>query len=271
MSPAGGYEYQPFLAELYDLVPIYAERRDLEFYLQSCRDAAGKILEIGCGTGRILLPVARVGGRVMGLDISQHMLVRCEKKLQLESREVQDRVELVCASMTNFRLEEAFALAIVPFRPLQHLLTVDAQLACLRSINAHLVMGGKLVFDVFQVDLGRILDPRYRKEMEDMPETELPDGRKLRRTNRIAAVHRAEQTTDVEIIFYLTGTDGKTERLVQAFPFRYFSRYEVEHLLARCGFKVLALFGNFDQSPLSDDSPEMIFVAEKDQELATGC
>lgn len=268
MSQAGGYESHPLLAELYDLVPIYAQRQDVDFYLQSCRDAAGKILEIGCGTGRILIPIARDGGRVVGIDLSQSMLDQCNRKLEKEPREVRDRVELVCAGMTDFRLEEVFTLAIVAFRPFQHLITVDAQLACLRSINAHLVMGGKLVFDIFQVDLGRLLDPRYRKETEDMPETELPDGRKLRRTNRITAVHRTEQISEVEIIYYLTGTDGKTERLIQAFPFRYFFRYEVDHLLARCGFKVLALHGNFDQSALSDDSPEMIFIAEKCQERA---
>ncbi|MFQ5664209.1 MAG: hypothetical protein ACE5HL_10290 [Terriglobia bacterium] len=50
---------------------------------------------------------------------------------------------------------------------------------------------------------------------------------------------------------------------MQTFPLRYFFRYEVEHLLARGGFKVVDLFGNFDRSPLRDDSPEMIFVAEK--------
>jgi len=49
-------------------------------------------------------------------------------------------------------------------------------------------------------------------------------------------------------------------------PFRYFYRYEVEHLLSRCGFRVAELFGNFDKSPFSDDSPEMIFVAERVEE-----
>jgi hypothetical protein len=67
----------------------------------------------------------------------------------------------------------------------------------------------------------------------------------------------------VEIIHYVTYPDGRTERLVQAFPFRYFFRYEVEHLLARCGFRVIDLFGSFDRSPLQDNSPEMIFVAAK--------
>ena len=59
-----------------------------------------------------------------------------------------------------------------------------------------------------------------------------------------------------------TGLFHRTERMVQAFPFRYFFRYEVEHLLARAGFEITDIFGNFDKSPLTDDSPEMIFVAE---------
>lgn len=58
--------------------------------------------------------------------------------------------------------------------------------------------------------------------------------------------------------------------MVQAFPFRYFFRHELEHLLARCGLKIVDLFGNYDKSPLMDDSPEMVFVAEK-CENATEC
>ena len=76
------------------------------------------------------------------------------------------------------------------------------------------------------------------------------------------AFHRAEQRNDVEMIYHVTYGDGRTERLPFAFTFRYFFRYEVEHLLARCRFRVIELFGDFDRSLLRDDSPEMIFVAE---------
>jgi len=85
----------------------------------------------------------------------------------------------------------------------------------------------------------------------------------MRRRNRIATTHTAQQYNDVEIIYYLTDTTGKTERLVQSFPFRYFFRCEVEHLLARVGFEMEELYGDFDRSPLGDESPEMIFVAGK--------
>jgi hypothetical protein len=64
------------------------------------------------------------------------------------------------------------------------------------------------------------------------------------------------------MIFRVTHADGRQERLVMAWTLRYFFRYEVEHLLARSGFRLEALYGNFDGSPLRDTSPEMIFVAE---------
>jgi hypothetical protein len=88
-------------------------------------------------------------------------------------------------------------------------------------------------------------------------------GRKFRRTGRLAGFHHAAQYNDVELIYYVTSPDGKTERYVQAFPMRYFFRYEIEHLLELTDLKVVDLFGDFDKSAYSGDSPEMIFIAEK--------
>jgi SAM-dependent methyltransferase len=78
MSAYGGYVDQPIMAELYDLVPGYAKRTDIDFYVQYCVTAGGPILELGCGTGRILLPAAEAGC-VTGLDISKHMLAYVSK------------------------------------------------------------------------------------------------------------------------------------------------------------------------------------------------
>jgi SAM-dependent methyltransferase len=263
MSTFGGYDDEPLLADLYDLVPAYSNRRDLGFYMDLCHSGGGKVLELGCGTGRLVLPMASAGLTIMGLDLSEHMLAKCREKVSALPQEVQDRIRLVRANMTDFRLNDLFDTIIIPFRPFQHLLSVDDQLACLRCVNAHLEPGGRLAFDCFQVNLQKITDPRRMEETEDLPEFELPDGRRMRRCNRIAATHPAQQVNDVEIIYYLTDATGKTERLVQGFPFRYFFRYEVEHLLARVGFEVKELYGDFDQSPLGDESPEMIFIARK--------
>ena len=83
----------------------------------------------------------------------------------------------------------------------------------------------------------------------------------MRRTGRVTGFHNTEQYLDIELIYYLTDTDGTTQRIVQAFPMRFFFRYEIEHLLARAGFRLLDIYGNFDRSPLVSSSPEMIFLA----------
>ncbi len=263
MSAPAPIPYDSFIAEFYDYIPTVTVRHDLEFYVSAAREYGDPILELGCGTGRILLPLAREGSNVAGLDISEAMLDRCRAKLAAESGAVRRRVQLQRGDMVDFDLDAAFRLIIIPFRPFQHLLEVEQQLACLRCAHRHLEPGGKLILDVFQTDARRIHDPAFLKETSPLPEINLPDGRKLVQAERTAAFHRAEQRNDVELIHYVTHPDGRKERLVFAFTLRYFFRYEVEHLLARAGFRIAELFGDFDRSPLRDDSPEMLFVAEK--------
>ena len=263
-SRFGGYEDTEGLADLYDLVYESARRRDMEFFIDYSRKAAARTLELGCGTGRVLIPTAAAGCDITGLDLSPFMLRRCREKLSRQSEEVQHRVRLVEGNMTDFHAGETYALVTTPFRPFQHLISVEEQAACLRCANRHLVSGGLLILDLFHPLPARLVPyPGHEREVEDTPEKELPDGRRLRRTSRVTGFHRHEQYNDIELIYYVTHPDGRRERLVQAFPFRYFFRYEVEHLLELCGFRVVDLFGNFDRSPFSSDSPEMIFIAGK--------
>ncbi|HZN12158.1 MAG TPA: class I SAM-dependent methyltransferase, partial [Blastocatellia bacterium] len=117
----GGYDDIDAVGELYDQVPIYTSRSDQEFYLDAARAAAGKILEVGCGTGRVLVPTARLGREVVGLDRSHRMLARCREKVAQEPDDVRRRVRLHEGDMRDFDLGEQFALATIPFRPFQHL------------------------------------------------------------------------------------------------------------------------------------------------------
>jgi hypothetical protein len=101
------------------------------------------------------------------------------------------------------------------------------------------------------------------EELEDTPEFELPDGRRLRRTNRTVENSWIEQTVKVELIYYITEEDGSLQREVEAFSLRYFFRFEMIHLLERLGFRVCELYGDFDGNPMGEGAPEMVFVAEK--------
>src|SRR5579863_9439768 len=125
------YDAHPEIAELYDNIPLYRDRKDAAFYVDLCRAAGGQILELGCGTGRILIPAAAAGCTITGLDQAGFMLDRCRTKLQTLASEVQKRVTLVEADMTNFSLGRTFALVTVPFRPLQHLVSVEEHLGLL--------------------------------------------------------------------------------------------------------------------------------------------
>src|ERR687886_680839 len=93
-TTAQSYDSIPEFGLLYDSVPAYAARRDVQFYVAEAARAHGPVLELGCGTGRVLLPMARAGATVVGLDGSREMLARCRAKLQAESEATRDRVTL---------------------------------------------------------------------------------------------------------------------------------------------------------------------------------
>ena len=259
MSPA---LYDSFIADYYDESPLVRLRmQDVAFYRDAAREFGDPVLELGCGTGRIAMALAQVGKRVTGLDLSERMLEHAARKRAALNKEERERVHLVQADMTQFDLGEKFQLILIPFRPFQHLLEVRDQMACLDCVRKHLRPAGRLILDVFQTDAERIHDPVHMRE-SPLVEYRSHDGKQVRISERVAAFHRAEQRNDVEMIYAVEHPDGQKERLVFAWPLRYFFRYEVEHLLVRSGFRVTAEYGDFDKTSIGDDSPEMIFVAE---------
>jgi ubiquinone/menaquinone biosynthesis C-methylase UbiE len=125
MEHAGGYDTYPFVAELYDHVVPYRNRQDVAFFVEMARQSDGAVLEIGCGTGRVLIPTARAGKEIIGLDLSEPMLAVCREKLSREPAEVQSRARLVQGDMRQFDLGREVGLVTLPFRPFQHLTTVE--------------------------------------------------------------------------------------------------------------------------------------------------
>ncbi|MFQ5593985.1 MAG: class I SAM-dependent methyltransferase, partial [Anaerolineae bacterium] len=259
-----GYDEYGFVAEFYDHISPYRDRQDIDFFVGMAQRSGGPVLEIGCGTGRVLIPTARAGIDIAGLDLSESMLSVCREKLSREPEEVQLRVQLVKADMRQFDLGREFALATIPFRPFQHLITVEDQLACLKSVCRHLVAGGRLILDLFNPSLSFLVDEQRLEEAGDEPEFTMPDGRRVVRRHRIASRDLFNQVQEAELIYYVTHPDGREERLVHDFPMRYLFRFEAEHLLARAGFQVEELYADYDRSPYGSKYPgELIFMARK--------
>lgn len=192
------------------------------------------------------------------------MLAVCRQRLAHEQPEVQARVQLIESDMREFNLDRAFKLVTLPFRPFQHLVTVEDQTACLACIHRHLAPGGRLILDLFNPSIDALAQEVSGQECGEQPEFTMPDGRRVIRRHRIVAHDRFGQVNQVELIYYVAHPDGRQERLVHAFPMRYLFRFEAEHLLARSGFEVEQLYGDYDKSPYGSKYPgELIFVARK--------
>jgi SAM-dependent methyltransferase len=266
MDRAGDSDDYAFVADLYDHVVPYRTRPDVGFFVDAARASGGPVLEVGCGTGRVLIPTARAEVDVVGLDLSPHMLGVCRARLQDEPDTVRSRVRLVQADMRDFDLAQTFPLVTLPFRPFQHLTTVEDQLACLASIRRHTVGGGRVILDLFNPSLEALVRGDLGRECGDEPEFTTPDGRRVCRRHRTVSRDYANQVNRIELVYYVAHPDGREERLVHAFPMRYLYRYEAEHLLARRGFEVEAVYADYDKSPYGSRYPgELIFVAKNAQ------
>ena len=264
MSQSGGYEDYAFIAEYYDHVIPYRNRADISFYVEAAKEVGGSVLELGCGTGRVLIPVARSGVDIVGIDLSPHMLTICRERLQQEPEKVRERAQIVQADMRDFSLDRSFALATTPFRPFQHLITVEDQVSCLESVNRHLVAGGLLILDIFNPSLESLTRDNLGEEFAEEPGFEMPDGRRVIRRHKVVERDLFNQVNHVELIYYVTHPDGREERLVHEFPMRYLFRYEAQHLLERCGFELLDIYADFEKNPYGSKYPgELILVAKK--------
>ncbi len=262
VQTSASYDAIPRFGELYDAIPAYLARTDIDFYVDTAKRTGGPVLELGCGTGRVLLPIARAGIRIDGVDGSQLMLDRCREKLAKEPADVRERVSLQLRDGAEFSSPTKYPLVIAPFRVFQQLVTVEHQLAFLAAAARHLAPGGWFVFDVFNPSF-RALSMDRSGESVDTPEFTLADGRTLKRTARVPNVRWLDQVSEIELIYYVTEPGKVTKRYVQGLELRWYTRAELDHLLARTGLRATAVYGNFDRSAPTDVSPEFVIRAEQ--------
>ena len=245
-------------ARFYDLDhgSLDADLVMIEQYAALC---GSPILELACGTGRALLPLARQSYQVSGVDISPEMLEIARHKIQTEG--LADRVTLVEQDMRHLVLDGRFNLAFVALNSFMHLLTLEDQLTSLARIRQHLNPGGRLLLDLFNPDLGRLLDLRSQVSLDKVmidPET----GHQLMKF-RSEKVDLSQQTIYVTYMIDEVDKQGVVHRTVVTFSIRYLFRAEIEHLLLRAGFAVEAVYGSYDLDDFDGDSDKMITVARR--------
>ncbi|MGH2726570.1 MAG: class I SAM-dependent methyltransferase, partial [Actinomycetota bacterium] len=216
----------------------------------------GPVVELGVGTGRIAIPTATTGKHVIGVDVSTAMMDEGRKRAAAAG--VADLIEFREADMRSHVADPPVSLVTIPYRAFLHLIASDDQLACLDGVRRSLVPGGRLILNMFVPDPYVVAAQDGRRSLH----SEYTDERGRRCELWVTPEHEIT-TQRLTIRASVEAYDG--DRLVDttetALDIRMVYRYEMEHLLARSGFAVEALYGDFDERPLTEDCREMIWVA----------
>ncbi len=247
--------YQRFSA-YYDLE--YANyTADLEFYEQFAYQAGGPVLELGCGSGRVLKALQSTGLELTGIDNSDSMLTIARSSLAPSVRLVNCEMEHVdeCPDLRAKHYWMAFS-AINTFL---HLPDSAAQLRTLNALRHVVVQGGLLLLDLLVPDPHYLagLDGRLVHELS----ATLPNGDHVDKW--AARTHDlATQAIDTTVFIDTTdATSGVVTRVSDQYLTRYVHVFELEHLLERAGWRMISLYGSYDLSPYSSDSERMIALA----------
>jgi SAM-dependent methyltransferase len=245
-------------SEWYDVFYSTAGDEDVEFYVDLAQASRGPVLEIGCGTGRVSLPIASAGIDVVGVDFSTSMLAKARERADA-TKDNGGAVEFLQGDMRTLALGRRFPLVIIPARTLYLALTPEEQLESLRRAAAHLAPRGALAFNLFVPDSDLIAD--VSEEPFSMGETINPKtGLRclLSAANRpdpvgqtIHSIQTVEELSDA----------GEVVRTVDLeVDLRYLYPSEVHVMLEQVGIVADQVFGDFEGGPLTEDSEEMVWV-----------
>lgn len=230
---------------------------DVPFYRALLRRAAGPAIELMCGSGRLLVPLAREGFALAGVDISPALLTQAQRSL--DTAGVSKRAPLHVGDICQPLPGGPYAAAFVAINSFMHLVTSEAQVAALNQIHAVLKPGGLLALDLFNPDPRELL--RHNNEIVLDKTFTLADGTPVQKFVA-QSVDMAAQASHVTFI-YDELADGLVRRTTLPFTMRWLYRYELEHLLARCGFALEAVYGSYTLDDYAQDSALMLAVAVK--------
>jgi len=246
--------YSETMVRFYDIVYDHMlEKQSRDYYLERIAECGGPVLEIGTGTGRIFLRALSGGADIYGIDISTNMLNNLKSKM-LENQ----HYRLHYQDVRNFKLDKKFELIIAPFRMFSHLIAVDDQLDALNSIREHLTDDGKFIFDVFVPKLELISEGTREQLIYDV---QYEPGKSLKRYDTVKPdyIHQIQHIT---FKFVWNDIDGQHEDSAN-FPFRYFFRYELEHLMTRAKLRIEQIFGDFYSHSLEEAKKEFVVTCRK--------
>jgi len=234
---------------------------DVQFYARLAKEAGGRVLEVACGTGRMLLPLAEAGFDITGVDISEGMLAIARRKAAAAPDAVRRRMTLLHQDMTRLDLADRFGLIFVPFRSFQHLLTIERQRAALAAMTRHLAPDGRLALHLFDPRLDLLIDTTATA-----PEISARDPatghRFVAEVLHIRFDYVAQIRRDLWRYRELDAARSVLRDETREMALRWTYRHELRHLLELCGFTVEAEYSDFAGAPPAYGK-ELIVVARR--------
>jgi len=233
------------------------------FYLDLAKKIGGPVLEMGCGTGRVLLTIARAGIEIHGLDRSSAMLQVLRDHIAGEPAEVQRRIVVHQGDMRAFRGEQKYPLVSIPFRPMQHMYTVEDQLKALQTAAFHLRDDGVLAFDVFFPRFEGLLAKTGEERLE--MEWTLPSfpGRVIRRFVRRESLDKVNQSFSATFIYRTYDGEVLVSEETAPLKMAYYTYPHLKALFLLAGLETVEEYGSFAKAPLDNDATDMVFVLKK--------
>jgi SAM-dependent methyltransferase len=238
--------------DLYDkiMVPLY-EEAELTFYDAMARERRASILELGCGTGRLSLPLAVRGHTVTGVDCAQSMLALARSKAAAAGA----RVSFVQADIRQCAVGKDFGLVILPFNTLSHLYTLDDLWGCFSSVRSQLAADGFFVIDIDNPTPYQLGDGPHARHL--LLSRVVDSGERL----DVYETSVYDWSTQVHERSLFVQDRGREAQL--NLRTRVFFPQELDNLLRCAGFKILRKFGSFGMEAFTATSGQQVLVCMK--------
>lgn len=246
-----GHEFYSH-ARLYDL--LFPDRGPATEFYRAQASSSRSVLELGCGTGRKLIPIAAQGRTCVGLDLSEEMLDEARRKAAARQVDVEWRQ----GDMREFDLGRTFDLVFIAANSLLHLHDAESLVSCLRSVRRHLAPGGRLVFDIFNPS------PRILAEADGV--------RRTRESLSFVDPERGEVTVDVAEAYdaadqvtrgtWHLSTADEPDFVVAPLEIRSIFPQELLLLLSLGGLRLIDRFGDWSGGPFTGEGALQLCVCE---------
>jgi cyclopropane fatty-acyl-phospholipid synthase-like methyltransferase len=244
------------IAPFYDIEHAHFDE-DVSLYINFAELCDGPLLELACGSGRLLVPLACEGHKLTGVDSSVSMLNLARQAL--EQVGVAEQCTLVQENMSTVHLDQKFQLAFIALGSFGHVYTRHEQRQTLAGVHHHLIVGSRFILDISNADV------RY---MEQLSGQVLHQGTWKRDDGTLFSHFVSPASSPAKHLlelthFYEEHRQGEAiQRTVTTTHLYLFEKNEVELLLEEAGFEIIDVFGDYELSPFEHESPRMIFIAQ---------